>query len=111
MATDSFIVCMKTDDIYKEIAEDVETRFGTSNYELDRPLPKVKNKKVIGLMKDELGGKIIENIVGLRTKIYSYFIYDGSEDKKAQGTKKCFIKIKLKFESYRSYLEVNLRIK
>ena len=49
----SFIVYIKTDDIYKDIAEDVETRFDTSNYELDKPLPKVKNKKVIGLMKDE----------------------------------------------------------
>ena len=59
MDTDSFIVYIKTDDIYKDIAEDVETRFDTSNYELDRPLPKGKNKKVIGLMKDELGRKII----------------------------------------------------
>ena len=43
MDTDSFIVYIKADDIYKEIAEDVETRFDTSNYELDRPLPKEKN--------------------------------------------------------------------
>ena len=41
---------MSTDDIYKDIEEDVETRFDTSNYELDRPLPKGKNKKLIGLM-------------------------------------------------------------
>ena len=47
MDTDSFIVFIKTDDIYEDIAEDVETRFDTSNYELDRPLPKGKNKKVI----------------------------------------------------------------
>ena len=53
--TDSFIVCTKTDDIYKDIAEDIETRFDTSNYELDRPLPIEKNKKVIRLMKDKLG--------------------------------------------------------
>ena len=56
MDTDSFIVYRKTDDIYKDIPEDVETRFDTSNYELDRPLPKAKNK-VIGLMTDELGRK------------------------------------------------------
>ena len=56
MDTDTFIVHVKTDDIYKDIAEDVETRFDTSNFEIDRPLPKGKNKKVIGLMKDELGG-------------------------------------------------------
>ena len=55
MNTDSFIVYIKTDDIYEDIAEDVETRFGTSNNELDRPLPKPKNKRIIGLIKDELG--------------------------------------------------------
>ena len=44
-------------DIYKDIREDVETRLSTSNYELDRPLPIGKDKKVIGLMKDELGGQ------------------------------------------------------
>ena len=60
MDTESFIVYVKADDIHEDIAEDVETRFDTSNYELDRPLPKVKNKKVIGLMKDELIGKIIK---------------------------------------------------
>ena len=49
-------------DIYKDIAEEFETRFGTSNYELDRPIPKRKNKKVIGLMKDELGEKNHERI-------------------------------------------------
>ena len=48
MDTDSFRVCIKTDDIYKDIAEDVETRFDTSNYELDRSLPKGKrNKKLL----------------------------------------------------------------
>ena len=52
---------IETDDIYKDIAA-VETRFDTSNYELERPLPKAKNKKVIGLMKDELGGKIMTKI-------------------------------------------------
>ena len=60
MDTDSFIVYIKTDDIYKYIAEDVETRFDTSNFELDRPLPKLKNEKVIGLMKDQLGGQIMK---------------------------------------------------
>ena len=54
----------KTDDIYKDIAEDVETTFGTSNYELDRPLRKGKNIKVIRLMEDELGRKIVKKFVG-----------------------------------------------
>ena len=60
MDTDSFIAHIKAEDIYKDIAEDVETRFDASNFELDRPLPKGKNKKVIGLMKDELGGQIMK---------------------------------------------------
>ena len=57
MDTDSFIVHIKTDDIYNDIAEDVETRFETSNYELEKPLPIGKNKNVIDVMKDELGRK------------------------------------------------------
>ena len=55
MDADGFIVYVKTEDI----AEDVETRFDTSKFELDRPLPKGKNKKIIGLIKDELGGQIL----------------------------------------------------
>ena len=90
MDTDSFIVHVKTDDIYKDIAEDVETRFGTSNFEINRPLPKGKNKKVIGLMKDELGGQIMKEFVGLRTKTYSYLKDKNDEDKKAKGTKKVY---------------------
>ena len=59
MDADMFIVHVKTDDIYKGIAEDVETRFDTSNYELERLLPKGKDKNVVGVMKDGLGGKIM----------------------------------------------------
>ena len=81
MDTNSFIVCIKTDDIYKDIAEDVETWFDTSDYEIDRSLPKGTNKKAIGLMKDELGGKIMTKFVGLRATTYSYLIDDISEDK------------------------------
>ena len=99
-----FILYIKRDDIYKDIVEDVETRFDTSNYELDRPLPKGKNKKVIRLMKDELGGKIMTKFVGLIAKIYSYLIDDSSEDKD-KGTKKCVIRRKLKFENYKNCLE------
>ena len=99
------IVYIKADEIYKDIAEDVETRFDTSNYELDRPLPKGKTKQVIGLMKDELGRKIMTKFVGLRAKACIYLTNDGSEDKKAKGTKKCVIKRKIKFENYRNSLE------
>ena len=86
------IMNIKTNDFYKDIAQDVEERFDTSNYDVDRPLPKGKNKKVIGLMKDELGGGIITEFVALRPKTYSYMTDEFIEMKKAKGTKKCIIK-------------------
>ena len=58
-------------------------------------------------MKDELGGKITIKFARLRAKTYNYFIDDGSEDKKAKGTKKCVIKRKLKFQNYKNCLEAN----
>ena len=63
MDTDSLIINIKTNDFYKDIANDVDKRFDTSNYEVNRPLPIRKNKKVIGLMKDELGGKIMMEFI------------------------------------------------
>ena len=63
MDTDSFVMNIKTEDFYKDIANDVEKRCDISNYEVNRPLAIGKNKKVIGLMKDELGGKIITEFI------------------------------------------------
>ena len=91
MDTDSFIMHIKTEHFYKDIADDVEKRFEASNYEVNKPLPTGKNKKVIGLMKDEIGGKIMREFVALRPKTYSYLMFDGWSDKKAKGTKKCVI--------------------
>ena len=68
MDTDSFIMNIKTNDFYKDISYDLDKRFDTSNYEVNRPLPTGKNKKVIGLMKDKLGGKVITEFVTLRPK-------------------------------------------
>ena len=90
--------------IFTNIANDVEKRFDASNYEVNRPLPTGKNKKVIGLMKGELGGKIITEFVTLRPKTYSYLSDDGKEDKKAKGTKKCVIKRLIKFNDYKNCL-------
>ena len=104
MNTDSFIMNIKTEDFYKDIANDVEKRFHTSNYECDRLLLKGKNKKVTGLMKDELGGRIITEFVALRPKTYSYLTDDFNEDKKAKGTKKCLIKRMIKFNDYKNCL-------
>ena len=104
MDTDSFIMHIKTKDFYKDIANDVEKRFDTSSYEVNRSLPKGKNKKVIGLMKDELGGKIMTEFVVLRPKTYSYLMDDGGSHKKAKRTKKCVIKRILKFNDYKGCL-------
>ena len=67
---------MKIEDIYSVIAKYVKTRFDTSNHELDRPLPKVKNKKVIGSVKNELRGKVMTEL-----KMYSYLTYSTSDNK------------------------------
>ena len=104
MDTDSLIMNIKTNDFYKDISYNVDKGFDTSNYECNRPLPTGKNKKVIGLMKDELGGKIITEFVTLRPKTYSYLTDDGKIDKKAKGTKKCVIKRTIKFDDYKNCL-------
>ena len=84
--TDSFIINIKTEDIFN----DAEKWFDTSNYDKNdkRPLPTGKNEKVPGLFKDELGGKIMVEVVALRPKAYAYLMDDGSDHKKAKGTKK-----------------------
>ena len=66
--------------------------------------PIEKNKKVIGLVKDELGGKIMREFFAVRPKTYSYLTDNFKEDKKAKGTKKCGIKRKLKFNDYKDCL-------
>ena len=101
MDTNSFIVYIKTDVIYTGIAKDIEARLGTSSYELDRPLLKGKNKKVVSLMKREVGGKIMKEFAALGAKRYSYFTTNNDEDRK-EKTKKCFIKRKLQFEDYKN---------
>ena len=105
MHINSFLIYVKTDDIYKDIAEYVETRFDTSNFEIDIPLPKRKKKKVIGLMKYDLGGQIMKEFVALREKTYSYLKAKSDEDKTIKDTKKYFVKRKLKFEDYQNCLE------
>ena len=102
MDTDSFVYDIETKDFYKDIAEDVETRFDTSGY-CYRPLPVGKNKKVIGLMKDELGGQIMKEFIALRPKMYSYRV-GNSEPKKCKGIKKCVVKKTITFEDYKRCL-------
>ena len=104
MDTDSLVYHIKTDNFYADIANDVEERFDTSGYIPDRPLPIGKNKDVIELMKDELGGAIMTEFMLLRPKLYFYKNLDGSEDKKCKGIKKCVAKKTLKFEDYKNCL-------
>ena len=110
MDTDSLIYEIKTEDFYEDIMHDVEEMFDTSGYHKKdaRPLPIGKNKKVIGLMKDELGGKIMTEFVALRPKLYSYRELDGAEDNKCKGIKKYVVKKTLTFEDYKNCL-LNLK--
>ena len=104
MDTDSFIKHIKTEGFYKDISNNDEKRFDTSNYEVNRPLPTGKNKKVIALMTDEQGGKIMTELVALRPKTYSYLKDDVGRDKKAKGTNKCVITRRLMFNDYKDCL-------
>ena len=110
MDTDSFVINIKTKDFYKVIAENVKERFDTSNYIYDRPLPTGVNTKVVGLMKDELGGGIITEFTALRPKAYSYKLDDFTELKKAKGTKKCVVKKMLRFDDYKNSLFTNSKV-
>ena len=90
-----FVIWIKTtslsmqiqDILTKDIVKAVDKRFDTSSFEIGRPLPLGKNKKVIALIKDEVGAQIMKDFVGLRAKIYSYLKENIDEDKKAKGTK------------------------
>ena len=106
MDTDSFIIHIETEDFYKDIANDVEKWFDTSNYDKndERPLPIGINKRVIGMFKDGVGVKIMIEFCALRAKVYAYLMEDGSEHKKAQGKKKCIIKREIMFENYKDAL-------
>ena len=95
MYTDSFLVHVKTEDIYKDIAEDVKTRFDTSNFEIDRPLP--NGKKIIR--------QTMKKIVEFIEKTCSYLNDNNDEDRKSKSTKTCIMKRKLKFEDCKNCLQ------
>ena len=88
--TDSFVIHIITEDFYKDIANDVDRWFDTSNYDENdkRSLLIGKNKKEIGLFKDECGRKIMTVFVGVRSKTRAYLMDDDSEHKK-QKEQKC----------------------
>ena len=102
---------IKTNDLYIDVADDIPTRFNTCGYSgrlcKQRPVPIGLNKKVIRLMKDELGGAIMTKFMALRPKLYSFRKIDRLEDKKCKGIKKCVAKKTLSFEDYKNCLLAN----
>ena len=100
--TDSLAYEIQTKDFYKGITPHIQERFDTSNYPADHPsgIPSGVNKKVIGMFKDECGGKIMKGFVGLRPKAYAYTMDDGETTKKAKGVKRSVVKKNLTFDNY-----------
>ena len=94
MDTGNFIINIKAEDFYEDISNDVEKRFDISNYEIKTPLPIGRNKKLIGLMNDEPGEKIISEFATRRPRTYSYLMDDGNSDKKSQRNKEMCNKTK-----------------
>ena len=104
--TDSLMYEIETEDFYKDIAGDVKDRFDTSDYPENHPsgIPTGENKKVLGMMKDEVAGKIIKEFVGLRSKLYSFVMDDGGETKKCKGIKKQVVESSIRHEHYKTCL-------
>ena len=104
--TDSLMYEIETEDFYKDISGDVKDRFDTSDYPENHPsgIPTGINKKVLGMMKDEAGGKIIKEFVGLRSKLYSFVMDDGEETKKCKGIKKQVVESSIRHEHYKTCL-------
>ena len=88
MDTDSVIGHVKTDGIYKDVGEDVETRSDTSNFEWDRTLPKGKNKRSNWINDWLIRWKDHERICWIKRKTYSDLKHNNNEDENSKGTKK-----------------------
>ena len=105
--TDSFLYEIQTEDFYKDISGDVKDRFDTSDYPEGHPsgIPTGINKKVLGMFKDEAAGKIINEFVGLRAKLYSYKMDEGKENKRCKGIKKAVVERSIRHEDYKTCLQ------
>ena len=104
--TDSLMYEIRTEDFYEDIKGDVKDRFDTSDYPSNHPsgIPAGCNKKVLGMFKDEAGGKIIDEFVGLRAKLYSYKTLEGEESKKCKGVKRLVVKNSIMHDDYKNCL-------
>ena len=105
--TDSFLYEIQTEDVYKDISEDVKDKFDTSNYPKNHPsgIPTGINNKVLGMFKDEVAGDNIKEFVGLRAKLYSFKTEDGTEKKKCKGIKKAVVAKSIRHENYKTCLQ------
>ena len=110
--TDSLMYEIETEDFYKDISGDVKDRFDTSDYPENHPsgIPTGENKKVLGMMKDEVAGKIIKEFVGLRSKLYSFVMDDGGETKKCKGIKKQVVERSIRHEHYKTCLTTGKKL-
>ncbi len=103
MDTDSFILEIKTSDVYEDMIDNIDI-YDTSNYKSGDVLFSSKNKKVIGKFKDELGVKVMSEFIGLRSKSYAFTYIDINNiercDKKLKGIKKNIIKETINFKHY-----------
>ena len=104
--TDSLMYEIETEDFFKDISGDVKDRFDTSDYPENHlsGIPTGINKKVLGMFKDEAGGKIIKEFVGLRAKLYSYKMDEGEESKKCKGVKRQVVATSITHEDYKTCL-------
>ena len=109
--TDNFVINIFTEDFFEDIKNNAERWFDTSDFDVTykRLLPMNMNKKVTGMFKDELGGKIMKQFCALSAKTYTYIMDDDSEKRKAKGVKRCVIKLGLVFEHYKDSL-INKKI-
>lgn len=110
--TDSLIYEIKTDDFYKDIKPDIDSRFDTSDF-----LPQnvyeipLKNKKVLGMFKDECNGKIISEFIGLKAKTYCFLLEEDNElTKKLKGVKRSVVSKHISFDDYKNCLNHNEKI-
>ena len=104
--TDSLMYEIETEDFYKDISGDVKDRFDTSDYPVNHPsgIPTGCNKKVLGMFKDEVGGRCIDEFIGLRAKLYSFKMYEGEESKRCKGVKKSVVRSSITHEDYKTCL-------
>jgi len=102
--TDSLCYETETEDFYKDISADAQEKFDTSNFSQNHPssIPTRINKKVPGMFKDEAGGEITTEFVGLQTKLYAIKKHDGEEEKKCKGVKRGVIKKSISFEDFKN---------